>query len=50
MVNINGVSRREGDLVTDLLLLVEITEVGVVLNYEDYSFLVDILEDWQNDP
>ena len=50
MVNINGVSRREGDLVTDLLLLVEITEVGGVLNYEDYSFLVDILEDWQNDP
>lgn len=50
MVNINGVSRREGDLVSNSLLLVEITEVGVVLNYEGYSFLVDILEDWQNDP
>lgn len=50
MVNINGVSRREGDLVTNSLLLVEITEDGVVMNYEGYAYAINILEDWQNNP
>ena len=50
MVNINGVSRREGDLVTNSLLLVEITEDGVVMNFEGYAYAMNILEGWQNDP
>lgn len=50
MVNINGVSIREGDLVTNSLLLVEITEDGVVMNFEGYAYAINILEDWQNNP
>ena len=50
MVNINGVSRKEGDLVTNSLLLVEITEDGVVMNFEGYAYAMNILEDWQNNP
>ena len=50
MVNINGVSRKEGDLVTNSLLLVEITEDGVVMHFEGYAYAMNILEDWQNNP
>jgi general secretion pathway protein B len=50
MVNINGVSRREGDLVTNSLMLVEITENGVLMNFEGYAYAMNILEDWQNIP
>jgi general secretion pathway protein B len=50
MVNINGVSRKEGDLVTNSLLLLEITEDGVVMNFEGYAYAMNILEDWQNNP
>jgi hypothetical protein len=50
MVNINGVSTREGDLVSDSLLLVEITEVGVVMDFDGYSYVMNIVEDWQNNP
>ena len=50
MVNINGVSRKEGDLVTSSLQLVEITEDGVVMNFEGYAYAMNILEDWQNNP
>ncbi|MBT5726160.1 MAG: general secretion pathway protein GspB [Gammaproteobacteria bacterium] len=50
MVNINGVSRKEGDLVTNSLQLVEITEEGVVMNFEGYAYAMNILEDWQNNP
>ena len=50
MVNINGVSRKEGDLVTSSLQLVEITEEGVVMNFEGYAYAMNILEDWQNNP
>jgi hypothetical protein len=50
MVNINGVSRSEGDLVSDSLQLVEITEVGVVMNFEGHAYVMNIVEDWQNNP
>lgn len=50
MVNINGVSRKEGDIVTNSLQLVEITEEGVVMNFEGYAYAMNILEDWQNNP
>jgi general secretion pathway protein B len=50
MVNINGVSRSEGDLLSDSLQLVEITEVGVVMNFEGYAYVMNIIEDWQNNP
>ena len=50
MVNINGVSRSEGDLLSDSLQLVEITEVGVVMNFEGYAYVMNIVEDWQNNP
>lgn len=50
MVNINGVSRSEGDLVSDSFQLVEITEVGVVMNFEGYAYVIDIVEDWKNNP
>jgi len=50
MVNINGVSRSEGDLLSNSLQLVEITEVGVVMNFEGYAYVMNIVEDWQNNP
>ena len=50
MVNINGVSSKEGDLVTSSLQLVEITEDGVVMNFEGYAYAMNILEEWQNNP
>lgn len=50
MVNINGVSRKEGDLVTSSLRLVEITENGVVMNFEGYTYAKNIIEEWQNNP
>jgi general secretion pathway protein B len=50
MVNINGVSTREGDLISNDLMLVEITESGVVMDFEGHAYVINILEDWQNDP
>ena len=50
MVNINGVSRKEGDLVTSSLQLMEITEDGVIMNFEGVAYAMNILEEWQNNP
>lgn len=47
MVKIDGVSRKEGDLIQAGLTLVEITESGVVLNFEGEVHTLDIIEDWQ---
>ena len=46
MVNINGKMIKEGESVTEELLLVEITEEGVVLNYLHHTFEVSVLADW----
>jgi predicted RNA-binding protein len=50
MVNINGVSTREGDFISNDLMLVEITESGVIMDFEGHSFVMNIVEEWQNDP
>ena len=50
MVNINGVSTREGDFVSNDLMLVEITESGVVMDFEGHVYVMNILENWQNNP
>ena len=50
MVNINGLSRREGDFVSNNLMLVEITESGVVMHFEGHAYVMNILENWQNNP
>lgn len=49
MVNINGKIMHEGDMVTNGLQLVRITEDGVVLNYRQYTFEVSVLHDWSFD-
>lgn len=46
MVGINGKSRRQGDSITDSLRLIEITEGGVVLKYDNYIFRMSVLRDW----
>jgi hypothetical protein len=50
MVNINGVSVREGDFVSNDLIVVEITESGVVMHFEGHAYVMDIVENWQNYP
>lgn len=40
LVNINGSIRREGDMLTSDLKLIEITDSGVVLGYKDLRFYV----------
>ncbi len=46
MVGINGRSRREGDIVSDSLRLLEITEDGVVLEYDHQAFRMSVLRNW----
>ena len=50
MVNINGVSTREGDFISNDLMLVEITESGIVMDFEGHAYVMNILENWQNNP
>jgi len=50
MVNINGLSRRKGDFVSNNLMLVEITESGVVMDFEGDAYVMRIVENWQNNP
>jgi len=40
MVNINGSIRREGDMLTSGIKLIEITDSGVILSYKDFRFYV----------
>ncbi len=49
LVNINSRSVREGGYVSDDLKLVGITEDGVVLSYQDYTFELSVLRDWSFD-
>ncbi len=46
MVNINGKSLREGDIVGGGVRLVEVTEEGVILDYQGNRFEVSVLRDW----
>ena len=47
MVNINGNMIREGEPVTAMIELIEITEDGVILQYQQYLFRVGVLNNWQ---
>ena len=49
LVNINGKNIREGDTVADDLLLLEISEEGVVFFFQSYSFEMSVLRDWTVD-
>jgi len=46
MVNIDGRSIREGEMVNEQIRLERITEEGVILTYQDYTFEVSVLRDW----
>ena len=46
MVKIDGVSRHEGDVLGVDFRLLEITETGVVLEFEGQAYILDIVEDW----
>ncbi|MDK1022904.1 MAG: general secretion pathway protein GspB [Gammaproteobacteria bacterium] len=48
MVGINGKSHKQGDIVAGNLVLQEITEQGVVLGFEGYSFTISILKNWSS--
>lgn len=47
LVKIEGIDRREGDQVQAGLRLVEITETGVVMEFEGTRYRLDIVEQWQ---
>jgi len=49
LVNINGRSIREGEMVNGEIRLDRITEEGVILTYQDYTFEVSVLRDWSFD-
>jgi general secretion pathway protein B len=49
MVGINGKSRREGDNIDENLVLLEITEQGIVLGFEEHSFAVSVLKNWSSE-
>lgn len=46
MVSINGKLLHEGDMVAPGIRLVHITEEGVVLTFQGYTFKVSVLHDW----
>lgn len=46
MVDINGNIYHEGDMVSNGMRLVRITEEGIVLSYRGYTFEVSVLHDW----
>jgi|AP95_1055475.scaffolds.fasta_scaffold01229_7 hypothetical protein len=47
MVKINGVARHEGEQLNATHRLLEITESGLILKFESYVYILDIIEDWQ---
>jgi general secretion pathway protein B len=49
LVNINGSNIREGSHVTKGIRLLEITEEGVLLRYQNYTFKMSVLRDWTFD-
>ncbi|MBO6700796.1 MAG: general secretion pathway protein GspB [Pseudomonadales bacterium] len=46
MVNIDDVPRFEGDILTTDFRLLEITETGIVLEFEGYAYRVNVIDDW----
>ena len=49
MVKINGVDRGEGDYLDSNHRVVEITELGIILEYYGRSYNMNVLEEWQLD-
>jgi general secretion pathway protein B len=49
MVGINGRSRREGDNIEDGLVLLEITEQGVILEFQGYIFAMGVVRNWTSE-
>jgi general secretion pathway protein B len=49
MVGINGKSRREGDNIEDNLVLLEITEQGVILGFKGYNFTMGVVKNWSSE-
>jgi len=47
MVNINGVMIREGEDISAMIQLNEITELGVILKYQQNLIEVGVLSNWQ---
>ncbi len=47
MVKIDGISRKEGEMIQEGLRLIEITESGVILEYDNQAYVLNIVEDWQ---
>jgi general secretion pathway protein B len=50
MVKIDGVNRQEGDQLSQQHSIVEITETGLILDFEAYRYALDFIEDWQFEP
>ena len=48
-VIINGHSMSEGEVVMDGLKIEQITQNGIVFNYNDQLFRMDVLQDWSFD-
>lgn len=46
MVNINGKIVLEGGNISDGMRLIEITEQGIVVNFQGYNFILNVLQDW----
>ena len=49
LVNINGQMMREDEYIAPELLLVEITEDGVILDFREHRISMSILQDWAFD-
>lgn len=46
MVKIDDVARHEGDIMDTDFRLLEITETGIVLEFEGYAYTLDVIEGW----
>lgn len=46
MVMINNIPRYEGDILTTDFRLLEISETGIVLEFEGYAYTQDVIEGW----
>ncbi|MBT4160804.1 MAG: GspB domain-containing protein [Gammaproteobacteria bacterium] len=47
MVKINGISRKEGDIIGDNHRLLAITERGLILEYAGETYTLNVVDDWQ---
>ena len=50
LVNINGRMMREGEYIDTELKLEEITEDGVIINFQNYRMTLRVIQDWAYEP